>query len=49
MAKVLTAIRLEEETVNKIGEIASKKKRKTTELMRLIIEDYIEKQELGNF
>lgn len=41
-----TCIRLSKETIEKFKQLAIKKKRKTTELMRIILENYIEQQEL---
>ena len=39
-----TCIRLKKETIEKFKQLAVKKKRKTTELMRIILENYIEKK-----
>ena len=36
-------IRLQEDTLNQITEIATKKKRKISEMIRIILEDYVEK------
>lgn len=43
-----TCIRLNKETIEKFKQLAIKKKRKTSELMRIILENYIEKQEIKN-
>lgn len=42
MAKKLFAVRLEEETINDIKNLAKKSKRSTSNLMRLIVENYVE-------
>lgn len=39
-------IRLKDETLKQINDLAEKKKRKTSEMLRLIIEDYCEKVNL---
>ena len=41
-----TCIRLKKETIEDFKQLAIKKKRKTSELMRIILEKYIEKQKL---
>ena len=46
MLKTSTCVRLNEETLKKIEEIAKKKKRKTSELMRLVLENYVEQFEM---
>lgn len=42
MSKKLYAIRLEEKTMNEIKKIADKKKRTTSNLLRMVIENYVE-------
>lgn len=42
MLKTSTCVRLEEQTLKKIEDIAKKKKRKTSELMRMVLENYVE-------
>lgn len=44
--KVIVTFRLRESDLNKIKEIAEKNDRKHTELIRLIIENYIRQQYL---
>ena len=39
-----TCIRLKKETIENFKQLAIKKKRKTTELMRIVLENYIEKK-----
>ena len=46
MLKTSTCVRLNQETLQKIEEIAKKKKRKTSELMRLVLENYVEQFEM---
>lgn len=46
MQMVQTALRLPEKVISKIDEIAEKKRRNRSQMMRVIIEDYIEKYEL---
>lgn len=46
MAKVLAGIRLEEDTMEALKELAKKKKRTTSQIIRLILENYVEKLEL---
>ena len=41
-----TCVRVQEDTMNKIKEIANKKRRSVTQMMRIILEDYVEKIEL---
>ena len=41
MSKQNTNIRLEDETRQKINKIAASKRRKPTELIRMIVEDYV--------
>ena len=43
MKNVSYCVRLKEETLNTIQDIAVKKKRPTSQLIRIIIEDYVEK------
>lgn len=43
MQKLNTCIRFDKNTYNQIKEIAEKKRRKPTALIRLIVEDYLEK------
>lgn len=45
MAKNNTSIRLEKKTRLILDKIATKKQRKTTELIRMILEDYVSKVE----
>lgn len=45
MAKRNTSIRIEDDTRLILEKIASKKQRKTTELIRMILEDYVRKVE----
>lgn len=46
MAKVLAGIRLEEQTMQDIKEIAEQKRRTISDLLRIIIEDYVRQQKL---
>ncbi len=46
MRNVAYCVRLKEETLNSIKDIAEKKKRPTGQLMRIILEDYVEKVNL---
>ncbi len=43
MKNIPYCIRLKEETLNSVKEVAKAKKRPTGQLLRIIIEDYIEK------
>ena len=46
MRMTQTALRLPDDVVKKIDEIATKKRRNRSQMMRVIIEDYVEKFEL---
>lgn len=46
MSKVITAIRLEQQTIDDVKEIATKKRRKTSDLLRIVIEDFVKQQKL---
>ena len=41
-----TCLRLKPETMKKVEEIAEKKRRPVSQMLRIIIEDYVEKYEL---
>lgn len=43
MANLNYCIRLKDETLQNIKEIAEKKRRKPSEMIRIILEDYVEK------
>lgn len=43
MKNVAYCVRLKEETLNEIKELAKMKKRPTGQMIRIIIEDYVEK------
>lgn len=46
MAMHTTCVRVQEDTMDKIKEIATKKRRSVTQMMRIILEDYVEKVDL---
>lgn len=46
MSSLNYCIRLKEETLQNIKEIAAKKRRKPSEMIRIILEDYVEKVNL---
>lgn len=46
MASLNYCIRVKEETLKNIKEIAEKKRRKPSEMIRIILEDYVEKVNL---
>lgn len=46
MAKTLFAVRLEQNTLNDIEMIAKQKKRKKSDLIRIIIENYVEQYKM---
>lgn len=46
MSKVIAAVRLEEQTIKEIEEIAAKKRRTKSDLLRIIIEDFVKQHNL---
>ena len=46
MAKTLFAVRFEQETLNDIEMIAKQKKRKKSDLIRIIVENYVEQHKM---
>ena len=46
MSKVLAATKLEQETLNDLKKIATQKRRTISDLLRIIIEDYVQQQKI---
>lgn len=46
MQKVLTATRLDQETIDELKKIADKKERTVSDLIRIIIKQYIQQQNI---
>lgn len=42
MKKVFCGIRLKQETIDNFKQLANEKRRKTSDLMRIVLENYIE-------
>ncbi len=42
MQKVFCGIRLKQETIDNFKQLASEKRRKTSDLMRIVLENYID-------